>query len=85
MIPTPYEIPVTLADCQLAREKIDRLMKSLGLRRHPEKGEWTGSQVLEHLGVMIDTVALNFYVVPHAISSLYRTRLPACGKWLGTC
>ena len=37
----------------------------MGLRRHPEKGEWTGSQVLEHLGVMIDTVALDFHVVPH--------------------
>ena len=65
IIPTPYEQPATLADCASARERIDSLMGSLGLQRHPDKGEWTGSQVVEHLGVMIDTLALKFYVVPH--------------------
>ena len=44
-----------------ASVEISDLMQSLGLKRHPEKGSWgSGSQLVEHLGIEIDTVLMKF-------------------------
>lgn len=40
---------------------------SLGLKRHPTKGEWVGSPIVEHLGVKIDSLEMKFYVAPRKV------------------
>lgn len=54
--------PDPLSDCKGTTKKIDRLLKKLGLTRHPSKGEWSGSHFIEHLGVTIDSVQMNFFI-----------------------
>jgi hypothetical protein len=54
-------------DCQRATQIIDKLLYSLGLARHPTKGEWNGSTRVEHLGCVIDTVSMRFCVAPRKI------------------
>ncbi len=54
-------------DCTRARQAIDKELSELGLTRHPDKGEWSGSTRVEHLGVLVDTEEMKFFVVPHKI------------------
>lgn len=55
--------PATEEDCLKASQKLDRLLSRYGLTRHPDKGVWgSGSQVIRHLGFIIDTVQGNFGV-----------------------
>jgi Reverse transcriptase (RNA-dependent DNA polymerase) len=49
-------------DCILATSNIEKLMARLGLTRHPEKGEWVGATRVEHLGVVVDTSLMKFYI-----------------------
>lgn len=44
--------------------QVDGHLKSLGLVRHPGKGFWYpgGTTRIEHLGVVMDTVELRFYI-----------------------
>lgn len=65
IIPTPYGVVAGPQDCRQARHRIELLMKTLGLRRHKEKGEWEGAQVVDHLGVRVNTVNMRFFVVPY--------------------
>lgn len=65
IIPTSYGIVSRPSDCQKARVDVELLMKSLGLSRNEKKGEWEGSQVVDNLGVRVDTVGMRFLVVPH--------------------
>lgn len=67
LIPTPYGVKSGLADCKSARSRVDKLLCRLGLRRHPEKGEWNGSTVVDHLGVRVDTISMRFTVLPHKV------------------
>lgn len=68
--PSPYGQASTLADCAAARRQIDRLMSSLALVRHPTKGEWEGAQVVEHLGVVVDSVQMRFFVAERKVSKV---------------
>ena len=68
VIPSPGETRATLRDCQRATKWIDGVMNDLGLTRHPSKGEWQGSTRVQHLGVMIDTQRMRFYISPVKIA-----------------
>ena len=47
--------------CLQMRDHIDRQLDSLGLQRHPDKGVWEEPvQCIEHLGLEIDTRAMQF-------------------------
>jgi hypothetical protein len=49
--------PSSLADCRRASRCVDALLLRYGLTRHPSKGVWgDGSQCLQHLGFVVDTV-----------------------------
>jgi hypothetical protein len=50
-----------------ARIRLDSLFGELGLTRHPDKGCWEGAQVLEHLGVLIDTRQMRVFVTERTI------------------
>ena len=63
LAPSPYGTTSGPRDCAVAWERIAELMTQLGLQRHPEKGEWTGATRVEHLGVLIDSDEMKFYVV----------------------
>lgn len=60
----------TKKDCARARSTIEGILRRLGLRRHPEKGEWDGATKLTHLGVEIDSVLMRFRVAPHKLSKV---------------
>lgn len=64
IVPTLYGVVAQSEDCKRARLCIDRLMHTLGLHLHREKGEREGSRVVDHLEVRVNTVNMNFYVVP---------------------
>ena len=40
----------TRAEALRCRERVEYVLKQLGLTRHPEKGFWEPTQHLEHLG-----------------------------------
>jgi hypothetical protein len=49
--------PASLADFRRASRRLDALLLRYGLTRHPSKGVWgDGSQCLQHLGFVVDTV-----------------------------
>lgn len=60
----------TRRDFKRARKKIQTLLTQLGLRRHPTKGEWEGATRVEHLGVVIDSMLMKFYVAPRKITKI---------------
>lgn len=64
LAPTPFGTPSSSRACAAARKRVAALMRSLGLRRHPHKGEWEGATRVEHLGVLVDTETLRFTVTP---------------------
>lgn len=70
--PSPYGQVASLTHCAVAKEKIEALLQSLGLRRHPTKGEWNGSQVVEHLGIVINTKEMTFSVDPRKAEKVRR-------------
>ena len=57
----------TNAHCAAAAARVENLMKSLGLIRHPSKGVWTGTTVIEHLGVKIDSVEMKFFIAERKV------------------
>jgi len=68
--PNRHGAVATNRDCRRAACRIDELMTSLGLTRHPSKGEWEGRQVIEHLGVIIDSVRMKFFVAPRKVAKV---------------
>lgn len=55
------------------REAVGRLLELLGLRRHPSKGVWEPSHVLEHLGLIVDTKAGKFLVSEARMAKIRRS------------
>lgn len=57
VVPGPgVDTPADTEDARRASADIGRLMRKLGLRRHPEKGTWVyGAFKVEHLGTEIET------------------------------
>lgn len=49
-------------DCARASETVARLFSALGLVRHPSKGEWRGSQKIEHSGELLDMEAMRVFM-----------------------
>ena len=62
----------TADDCALARTRLDRLFRRLGLAWHPEKGFWAGAQQLDHLGARVDTVAMRIRVADDKVQRVRR-------------
>lgn len=61
--PSDYGTTATKEDCLSSALIIGNLLEDLGLRRHKDKGNWDGSQVIEHLGVVVDSCNMRFTVV----------------------
>jgi hypothetical protein len=61
----------SMRDCRKATPVIDKLLSSLGLTRHPTKWEWVGSTRMEHLGCVIDSDRMRFYVAPRKIVKVH--------------
>ena len=59
-------------DCAEAKQCMERLLSCLGLKRHPTKGEGTGSTTVGHLGVGVDTEEMRFYVTLHKVKKYGR-------------
>jgi hypothetical protein len=64
--------PATMRDCHRARLKLDVLFRKLGIKRHPEKGCWRGSRVLEHLCVLLDTERMRVFVKERKVLAMRR-------------
>jgi hypothetical protein len=62
--------PAIGRDCRRARQRLDTLLRELGLTRHPEKGCWEGAQVVEHLGVLIDTRQMRVFVTDRKVKRM---------------
>lgn len=59
------------ADCERASKFIDSLLVTLGLSPQDFKGDWySGSHLFENLGVMVDTKAMTFLVVPRKCTAI---------------
>jgi Reverse transcriptase (RNA-dependent DNA polymerase) len=59
-----------LWDCHRATNEIETLLSRLGLTKHASKGEWTGATRIEHLGAIVDTMLMNFYIAPRKIEKI---------------
>lgn len=53
-----------------APSTIMELLHRFGLRRHPNKGEWEGATVFEHLGVVVDSQQMKFFVAPWKLAKV---------------
>lgn len=63
LIPGDGSQPASASDAKSLSTKVSALMIRLGLVRHPTKGVWDyGATRLEHLGVVVDTVSMRFFV-----------------------
>lgn len=69
---TPLGEVSTKAHCKEAARKVEVVMERLGLARHPTKGDWEGSTVVEHLGVVIDSEQMRFFVAPRKLRKVRR-------------
>ena len=67
LAPSPYGTTSGPQDTAVPRELIVKLMTQLGLQRHPEKGEWTRATRVEHVGVLVESEEMKFYVVPRNV------------------
>lgn len=63
-------------DFQDARKRIAELTARMGLQPYTEKGEWIGATCVENLGVMIDSEAMKFYVVPRKAEKFVSSASP---------
>jgi Reverse transcriptase (RNA-dependent DNA polymerase) len=68
--PTRAGVVAKRSDCNKARSAIEKLLNRVGLTRHPTKGEWTGSTRVEHLGSVVDTILMKFYIAPRKIEKV---------------
>lgn len=53
--------------------KVDMLLNSLGLVRHPSKGCWVagGTTRIEHLGVVMEAEELRFYITTKKLNDIH--------------
>ena len=52
------------------RHRVATLLHRLGIRRHPEKGHWEPSQVIDHLGLQVDSLRGLFLVTPPRVEKI---------------
>jgi hypothetical protein len=60
-----------MRDFRKATQVIDKLLSSLGLTRHPTKGEWVGSTRVKHIGYVIDSDRMRSYIAPQKIAKVH--------------
>lgn len=60
----------TGADFNKARERKCALLHELGLSIHSCKEEWVGATRVEHLQMIMDTMAGRFYIFPRKIARI---------------
>jgi hypothetical protein len=60
-----------MRDCRKATQVIDKLLSSIGLTRHPTKEEWVGGTRVEHLGCVMDSDRMRFYIAPRKIAKVH--------------
>ena len=65
--PSPLGVVATLLEWESTTVAIENSMRRLGLSLNVTKGDWVVSQVLSHLGVVIDTKDMKFYIQPRKI------------------
>jgi hypothetical protein len=65
-----WPCPATGRDCRRAGKRLDVLFRELGLTRPPDKGCWEEAQVLEHLGVLLDTRQMRVFVSDRKIQRM---------------
>jgi hypothetical protein len=68
--PSSGSRPATGRDCRKARNRLTVLFRALGIARHPDKGCWTGTQKIEHLGVLLDTRAMRVYATDRKVARM---------------
>ena len=61
----------SLSEALEARAYVEAVLALLGLRRNAKKGIWEPSQVVEHLGLGVDTEKGIFYVTPTRLHKLH--------------
>jgi hypothetical protein len=56
--------------CSRATRWISGLLSRLDVSRHPTKGEWEGTTRVEHLGFVVDTMEMKFYLAPRKVEKV---------------
>lgn len=90
LVPSPYVFLCTKEHCTKAQRRIDRLLATLGIERHPTKGCWEGATQLEHLGVVVDTVKMTFTVTPRKRKRVHKAArgilraMRVSNRWIDT-
>ena len=65
------DTPAGATDALELSGTVDTLLVELGLSRHPGKGVWgQGMTRLEHLGVVLDTQSMRFFITPSKLEHL---------------
>jgi hypothetical protein len=60
----------TKEDCEMGQRYIEAVLDLLGLSRNPSKGVWEPTQLMEHLGIGIDTEKGLFFVTAKRLQKL---------------
>lgn len=64
--------PASSGDALALSSQVSGLLLTLGLVRHPSKGVWgAGATRLEHLGVVLDTITMRFFITPAKLEDLH--------------
>jgi len=63
-----------------ARNYVEAVLDLLGLSRNPKKGIWEPSQVLQHLGLGVDTKKGVFFVTPERLDKLQSAARTILGR-----
>lgn len=70
--PSPHGTPSAEQDCVRAGKCLKELFLRLGIVKLEEKGCWSGTPVLEHLGMIIDTGQMRVFVSEKKVQKVQR-------------
>jgi hypothetical protein len=70
VVPSPVGKVARIRQCSRATRWISGLLSRLGVSRHPTKGEWEGTTRVEHLGFVVDTMEMKFYLAPRKMEKV---------------
>ena len=72
----------THQEALLARAQVEEVLEELGLKRHPDKGQWEISQQILHLGMEIDLKAGKFRAPQSRLEQINRQSATLIGRAL---
>jgi hypothetical protein len=72
----------THQEALLARAQVENVLEELGLKRHPDKGQWEISQQILHLGMEIDLKAGKFRAPQSRLEQINRQSATLIGRAL---